>query len=247
MRLRILTWNIHKGIGGVDRRYRLGRIVEVLAHYDADVLLLQEVDEGARRTRFHRQVDAIGEALGIRHRQYGVNHRLRKGVGQYGNAILSRWPLYGVHNIDLTIKPKKARGVLLARTRVRVGANARTVILCNLHLGLSGIERQVQLRRFLESRPFHRLRAGTPIVLAGDFNDVWGTLGRRHLEPAGFRRIGSRVNTYPAWLPMRPLDGIFARGDLVGIQGFRSRLALAREASDHLPLVATAELLGMEG
>jgi endonuclease/exonuclease/phosphatase family metal-dependent hydrolase len=26
MRLRVVTWNIHKGIGGVDRRYRLERI-----------------------------------------------------------------------------------------------------------------------------------------------------------------------------------------------------------------------------
>ena len=43
MRLRILTWNIHKGIGGVDRLYRINRVVDVLREELPDVALLQEV------------------------------------------------------------------------------------------------------------------------------------------------------------------------------------------------------------
>lgn len=43
MRFRVLTCNIHKGIGGVDRRYRLQRVISVIAAYRADVVLLQEV------------------------------------------------------------------------------------------------------------------------------------------------------------------------------------------------------------
>ena len=40
MKLRVLTWNIHKGIGGVDRRYRPERVIEVIAHYEPDLVLL---------------------------------------------------------------------------------------------------------------------------------------------------------------------------------------------------------------
>ncbi len=41
MHLRLMTYNIHKGIGGVDRRYRLERIIETLALLELDIVLLQ--------------------------------------------------------------------------------------------------------------------------------------------------------------------------------------------------------------
>ena len=48
--LRVITYNIHKAIG-VDRRFRPQRIVDILRHYDADVVTLQEVDDGVPRSR----------------------------------------------------------------------------------------------------------------------------------------------------------------------------------------------------
>ncbi|MHC4971979.1 MAG: endonuclease/exonuclease/phosphatase family protein [Planctomycetota bacterium] len=240
MKLRVLTWNIHKAIGGVDRRYRPERVIEVIAHYGPDLVLLQEVDDGVPRSRFDRQIDVLGDALGLRHRTYGPNVRLRRG--RYGNATLSRWPLTDVRNIDLTIKPKKRRGALYARCRVRRGRRSRTLAVFNLHLGLAGFERKMQLRRFMRSQPFARLHDRTPVLLGGDFNDVYGTLGPKLLEPAGFRATGQTAATYPAIYPVRALDGLYVRGDLVGVRCGRSRLRLAREASDHLPLVADVEL-----
>jgi endonuclease/exonuclease/phosphatase family metal-dependent hydrolase len=243
MRLRVMTWNIHKGIGGVDRRYRPERITDVIAHYRPDVVFLQEVDEGARRSGFHRQVDVLGDAIGLRHRSFGPNVRLRLGPGQYGNAILSRWPLFEATNVDLTVPPKKRRGALYARCRVRAGRRSRTLALYNLHLGLAAYERKRQLRRFLESHPFSQLHHRTPILLGGDFNDLYGTIGPRLLEPAGFRRAGAPVHTYPAILPVRPLDALYLRGDLACTHCFPSRLELTRNASDHVPLVADLEMV----
>src|SRR6185436_5259721 len=89
--VRLLTWNIHKGIGGVDRRYSPGRVTEVLKHYDADVVLLQEVDDGVPRSGNDRQVDLIADVLDYKHRAFGGNVRLK--VGCYGNATLSRFPI----------------------------------------------------------------------------------------------------------------------------------------------------------
>jgi endonuclease/exonuclease/phosphatase family metal-dependent hydrolase len=242
MRLRAMTWNIHKGIGGIDRRYRPQRIVDVIAHYRPDVVFLQEVDEGARRSDFHRQVDVLGDALGLRHRIFAPNVRLRLGPGHYGNAILSRWPLFEPRNVDLTVAFKKRRGVLYARCRVRNGRYSRTIALYNMHLGLAAYERKRQLRRFLLSHPFAQLHHRTPILVGGDFNDLYGTLGPRLLEPAGFRRAGPAAHTYPAILPVRPLDALYLRGDLQCAHCFPSRLELTREASDHLPLVADLEM-----
>lgn len=241
MQLRILTYNVHKCIGGVDRRYEPERVRETISHYEPDVVCLQEVDSHAPRSNRDRQVDLLGDLLGFRHRTYFPNVTVRGG-GEYGNAILSRFPLTETTNIDLTIPPKKRRSVLHARYRVRLNghsaANTRTVHVYNMHLGLSGIERKVQLRKFLESHPFAGLDHRTPIVVVGDFNDVYGTLGRKLLVPAGFRGMVSPIRTFPAYAPLRALDAVYVRGRVEIRHVFRSRLDIAKRASDHLPLIA---------
>jgi endonuclease/exonuclease/phosphatase family metal-dependent hydrolase len=108
---------------------------------------------------------------------------------------------------------------------------------------LAGSERAEQLRRFLSSEPFKGLHHRTPIVLGGDLNDLWGSLGPRFLVPAGFSRAGTMVNTFPAVLPIRPLDGIFIRGDLRLHHFLPVANGLARQASDHLPLFAELDLM----
>jgi endonuclease/exonuclease/phosphatase family metal-dependent hydrolase len=239
VKLRVLTYNIHRAIG-VDRRFRPGRIASIIGYYHPDIAMLQEVDEGAPRSRGLDLGRELAEILGYEHYAIGHNVTLRKG--RYGNATLSRWPLTHACNIDLTIKPKKRRGALYARCRVRRERRSRTLAVFNLHLGLAGFERKRQLRRFLGSGPFARLHERTPVVLGGDFNDFYGTLGPKLLEPVGFRPTGPTAATYPSIYPVRALDALYVRGDLVGVRCGRSRLRVARDASDHLPLVADIQL-----
>jgi endonuclease/exonuclease/phosphatase family metal-dependent hydrolase len=105
-----------------------------------------------------------------------------------------------------------------------------------MHLGLSGVERKLQLRKFLASHPFVGLDHRTPIVVAGDMNDVWGTLGRKLFGPAGFR-ASEPIRTFPAYAPVRALDGIYVRGNVEIAHVQTSRMEAARRASDHLPLI----------
>jgi endonuclease/exonuclease/phosphatase family metal-dependent hydrolase len=242
MRFRVVTWNIHKGIGGLDRQYRPERVIRVLRELSPEVVLLQEVAADLPRAAHHDQLALLSSALEMRHFAFDPQHRFARGG--YGNAILSRWPLLDVHTLDLTIGTRKKRGVLQAKARVKLGRHTRTVLLYCLHLGLAGSERGMQLDRFLASHPFRGLHRRTPVVLGGDFNDLWGTLGPEFLLPVGFARAGALRNTFPAWLPIRPLDGIFVRGDAQPVGTHVARGALARNASDHLPLVAEIELSG---
>lgn len=241
MDLRVISWNIHKGIGGADRKYRLDRIVDLIQAVEPDVALLQEVAEGWPQARFEVQVDELREALGLPHVVFGPEHRFKQGG--YGNAILSRWPLHDTHHVDLTVGWRKKRGALQARTVVRRGGHQRTVVVNNLHLGLAGSERAEQLRRFLACEPFAGIASHTPLVVGGDLNDLWGSLGPKFLTPAGFQRAGPIQNTFPAYMPIRPLDGIFVRGDVQVHEAGAWTGPLARSASDHLPLVANIELL----
>ncbi len=236
MRIRLITYNIHKGIGGVDRRYRLERIVWTLAHYEPDIVLLQEVDEGARRSRRDRQVDLLGDALDLGYRAYQPNVTLREG--HYGNALLSRYPLKGIHDLDLTVPLKKRRRALMAHCQLRLDDHGRTLLVYNFHLGLARFERRIQMRRFLASTSLARTHEATAIIAAGDVNDGRGMLAKRLLVPSGFQLASGRTKTFPAVRPLRSLDQIFYRGHLTLDRCFPGRLKVARMASDHLPLIA---------
>ncbi len=242
MRVRVVTWNIHKGIGGMDRRYRLERTVEVLREIAPDVALLQEVSDDLPRSQFHDQAEMLAEALGMPHLAFHPEHRF--DMGGYGNAVLSKWPLFEQHHVDLTIGRRKRRGLLQVRARVPTADGSRTLVIHNTHLGLAGSERGQQLERFLSSPPFRGLHEETPVVVGGDLNDVWGTLGPDFLVPRGFRRAGPLQNTFPAALPIRPLDALFVRGN-VAVQraAHPVRTSLCRKASDHLPLVVDLSLV----
>jgi len=240
LRLRVVSYNIHKCIGGLDRRYDPERVIEVIRKLDADVVMLQEVDAGVTRSRGDRQVELLGEELGLPHRTWYPNVDVRGG-GHYGNAILSRYPLIESTNIDLSIRFKKKRSVLHGVLRVRHDDVDRTVHVYNMHLGLARYERVRQLATFLESQPFSHLHHDTPVVVGGDLNDVYGGLDSL-LAPAGFRGSERRPLTFPAWGPMRALDGIFVRGTMDFLKLSRCDSDLARRASDHRPILAEVRL-----
>ncbi len=243
--LRLLTWNIHTGIGGRDRRYEPERIADVIGHYDPDVVLLQEVDDGVPRSRQDHQAHMLADAMGYHHRAFGPNVKLKHG--RYGNATLSRLRITHSNNINLTFPMKKRRGALYTELKARVGRHRYTLHVFNTHLGLSGMERRWQVRKLLDARAMRSLDAHSRVVIGGDTNDWASALPRGQLRQSGFDCItggGARATrTFPAWAPVGALDRVFLRGALRCHHHFRSRLELARHASDHLPVVVDVEPL----
>jgi endonuclease/exonuclease/phosphatase family metal-dependent hydrolase len=239
MRVRIASFNIHRAIG-VDRQFRPERIVSILSYLAADVVLLQEVDEGAPRSRELDLARELAQGLGYPHVAVGHNVTLRKG--RYGNATLSRYPILRERNIDLTVGYRKRRGCQLAGRRHRLE-------VFNLHLGLSARERQQQAEMLARSGEFRGLREDVPCVVGGDFND-WRSLLQPFFEnDLGFRPANGgdsgaerRIKTYPSFFPQGPLDRIYFRGPFRLLAARPCRLGLCRVASDHLPLVTDLEL-----
>lgn len=234
-----MTWNMHKGIGGLDRRYDLGRIVDTIAAAKPDIVHLQEVDDDVPRSGHHRQSDELAKALAFEHHVFQPNVHLRRG--RYGNAILSRFPFAESHSLDLSIPFKKKRGAQIATCKLPHAHGTTALHLVNMHLGLVEFEQSMQLRKILAHRYFAAIPRGERLIVAGDFNDLFGRLGRRWLLPEGFHRAGQGTQTFPAFLPFRPLDQIHFRGALKLRHCFAERNRIAREASDHLPLVADFE------
>ena len=238
MQFRLMTYNIHKGIGGIDRRYDLRRVVEVIRQYESDIVFLQEVDQGVPRSRHDHQLEILAESLEYEYYSFQPNVPVKQGY--YGNAILSRYPLGPKLDLDLRVSIKKRRAALIAPVEITQGDRTLPMLLCNAHLGLSGFERSIQIRRILGRDELQQPTAST--IVGGDFNDVWGEHGRKLMFPSRFRCAVSRAKTFPAVLPVRSLDAIYYRGNLRLIGSFTGQTRLARRASDHLPVIADFEV-----
>jgi len=243
MRFRVMTWNIHRAIG-MDRKFRLERVVEVINHHRPDMLLLQEVDRGVARSRRLWLDHEIARACDFRYHTWAQAHVLTEG--SYGNATLSRWPIAKRRVIDLRMGWRKRRNCLY--TKLKSPRTGKNLHVLNWHLGLSAQERATQVARLLRSTTLRERKQRDAILLGGDTND-WRNLiyEQAGLQDAGFHawsehRRRKHIHTFPAKpKPIGALDKFFWRGiseERVAV----SRLALAREASDHLPLIGEFRL-----
>ena len=245
MRFRVLTYNIHRAIG-VDRRFRPERIIRIIESHEADIVLLQEVDEGVPRSREMDLARELAAALGYAHLAVGHNVTLRKG--RYGNATLSRHPILRERNIDLAIGMWKRRGCQHTAIVLEGHVGRRRLEVFNLHLGLSARQRERQVALLARSRELASLAPDVACLVGGDFNDWRSRLSPLFTEGLKFRSAdrslaGERpLLTYPAFFPRGPLDRIYYRGPLRLLSARRCRLRLSRIASDHLPVVADFEV-----
>ncbi len=231
----MLSYNIHKGIGGVDRKYELARIISTIDYYQPGIVLLQEVDDGVPRSRNHKQVDLIASSLGYDYQAFQANVFLRKGC--YGNAIISHYPITDHLDIDLTVPPKKRRRGLAIQFEINNETFSRSITLVNVHLGLAAFERAIQLQKLTQHPYVSSLSPDQPILLGGDFNDVWQNLCKKVLNAHGFVSALGKAKTYPAVYPSRALDRVFHRGCLKVDNAFVGHTKLVRAASDHLPVI----------
>lgn len=249
MRLRIMTYNIHRAIG-VDRRFRPDRIVRIAEHHAPDILLLQEVDDGVPRSREQDLARDLAQALGFPYFVVGHNVSLRKG--RYGNATLSRHPIVRERNIDLTIDSRKRRGCQHATIEIeKVRGHVHKVEVFNLHLGLIAQERVRQIGLLVRSKEFSDLDPHQATFVGGDFNDWRSLLHPIFTEVLRFGCVthknygyGGALRTYPSFSPRGGLDRVYHRGPIRPLTARTCRLRLSKVASDHLPIIADFDLHG---
>lgn len=219
--MRVATYNVHDCIGR-DGDFNPQRVAMVINELDVEMIALQEVT-----------LDHGGDLL----RQFEVTTGMKaidgtlfaRGVGRYGNLLLTRHRVVGNRLHDLLVGTREPRGVVDAF--LHNGSEHYRVLAT--HLGLSLGERRAQLGRLAEL--VNRNRA--PTVLLGDFNVWWS---RRPL--ALFARRGftyCAVPSFPNWRwPLGALDRIFVSPPLYYRACHRHTSELARVASDHWPVVA---------
>ena len=211
--LRIVSWNIQKGIG-MDFRRDLDRTVSVLRDADADVFGLQEVLE--------HQAELVARSL-------DCDWAWGPARPRFGNALYVRGGEVLSHRIhDLSVPRWEPRACLEALVSVR-GARVR-VFVC--HFGLGFREREIQAARLHDV--LRGAKSDAPRVVLGDFNE-WqrrGPVGRTLTRE--FPLAPAPRPTHPSPLPIFALDRIAWDPHLVGTVV----VANVRNASDHRMLCA---------
>jgi endonuclease/exonuclease/phosphatase family metal-dependent hydrolase len=232
--VRIATYNIHR-CRGMDRRVVPGRIIEVLRDIDADVIALQEViGSGPVGSG---QAEEIGAALGM---GWVMNSVRTLRQHQFGNVVLSRYPILHHSSYDLSWRTCESRHC----QRADLDINGQTLHVYNVHLGTAVLERRYQARRLASF--VHDRRIAGPKIILGDFNEWMKGLATKTLsslfESVDISRHLKRRRTYPGLFPVVHLDHIYYDGkvEVVSVEMPRTRKALM--ASDHLPLVANLEI-----
>lgn len=234
--VRILSYNIHKGLSQFNWRSVLEEIKEVIIHSRADIVCLQEigVNSKALAQEFSTQLEYLADTMWP-HYAYGKNSAYTSG--HHGNAVLSTWPITQFSNIDLTVSPFEKRGMLHAE--LQLGDNQFLDVFCT-HLNLFGLHRKKQIQLIHSYFQRHNLFE-KPVALTGDFNDWTATLDSDicqslNLQEGFYSCSGKHARTFPAWYPLLPLDRIYFRGiEAVKAQCLTDELTTA--LSDHLPIL----------
>jgi endonuclease/exonuclease/phosphatase family metal-dependent hydrolase len=234
--LKILTYNIHSGVGR-DGRCDLGRIQRILAEEQAAVAAIQEIE----RTTGADQVNEL--AMGLPATASFCATR-PAGGGAFGLAVLSPLRVLQCEKYDLSYgRAREPRYCLRTDLEVESGA---VLHVFNCHLGLGAWERRFQRDRMLSDAILLSEQLHHPVVLMGDFNDsplsVVHSGLRRHFRDA-FRAAGRRWGpTFRAGvIPIR-LDYIYVSPGIRVLDCVVRKDPLARVASDHLPVLATIEV-----
>ncbi|WP_039756007.1 endonuclease/exonuclease/phosphatase family protein [Chromobacterium haemolyticum] len=240
----VVTYNIHKGMSPLNRHVRLGDMASALESIDADVLFLQEVQgKNIERALQHASWPKLPQhhflARRLDHKAaYGLNAAYEHG--HHGNALLTRFPINTWCNRDISVNRFESRGLLHCQL-TPAGWKRPVVTLCG-HFNLLARDRRKQ---FLDLARYVRenVPEDAPLILAGDFND-WREEATDHLmDSLGLVEVfdqlfGRHARSFPARMPMLPLDRIYVRGlKPLGAEVLKG--APWSRLSDHLPLSAS--------
>lgn len=237
--LRIMTYNVHRCVGA-DGRADPRRIAEVIAECKPDIVALQELDVGRRRTGGIDQAHAIAQHLGM---CFHFHPAILIEEERYGDAVLTSLPMR-------VIEAGRLPGTSLLEPRgaiwVAVEADDVELQIINTHLSLIAYERLMQVETLLGPRWIGHPSCRDPFILLGDFNAIRRSLAYRRLSfklrdaQLGLERRPRR--TFPARMPMLRIDHMFCSPSVEVLSVDVPRTRLARIASDHLPLVMDCRL-----
>jgi len=237
--LRVMSYNVHHGAAIADRSIADNMVVQakILREQNPDLVALQEIDNRCRRSGSVDQTQRYAQLTRLNGR---FGRFMDYDGGQYGLAVLSRFPVDEVKLLDLPPGRAEPRIALILTAEVAEGVN---VLFVNVHFDwyAKSKERVLQARKLVE----HLKESDLPIIVAGDYNAQRNSPTLEVFEEAGFEYVGKRGSafTFDAKNPSIEIDHVFIRdGAKMKISTEKITVLEETVASDHRPIVTTVYL-----
>ena len=227
-KIRLVAYNI-KHCRGMDSRVDLKRIASVIAKLKPDLVALQEVDHTCTRSGKVDQAAALGNLLGMHHR---FGEFMDFQGGQYGMAVLSRFPFHKSvrHQLTPGAEPRCALEVM-----VRPTESGPLLSFVSIHNDWTREPFRVAQANDLIMALRKRQH---PVVLAGDFNAGPKAESLTRLRASGFTVLAKEqgAKTFPSPAPRIEIDYFMTRGIALPSPPLTT-VHDERIASDHRPIV----------
>ncbi len=231
-----MTYNIHHGVG-TDKRLDLSRISEVIRKSDADIIALNEVDKDfSRRSGYEDQITLLADELNM-NKAFAPSVSIKtngSSVKQYGNALLSRYPIIRQEVFHFNFVAGLVEGRSLLHATVEV--NNKPIKIYVTHLSINPYLHNLQTNYIKQA--IHN--QSDPFILMGDWNMRPGSRSWKKMHHT-YKDVWYQVHhkggyTYPSHRPRIRLDYIFVnrRMEVVDAEVMND----IPQASDHLPLRA---------
>jgi endonuclease/exonuclease/phosphatase family metal-dependent hydrolase len=244
MKLKILTYNIHKGFDWGKKNYFLADIKNLVKSSRANIVFLQEVvgenTKYKKKGMIDSQFEFIADSVWT-HYSYAKNAVYDHG--HHGNLILSEYPIESWENINISTNAFEKRGLLYCKIAISEKINLN--IIC-VHLDLLNRGRHIQYKMIQEYIHSLNLPPNAPLILAGDFND-WNNQAKEAIEnnlqmiEVHKSQHGILARTFPAALPILCLDRIYIKNMKV-VHSYVLPKVEDNHFSDHLPLFCEVQL-----
>ncbi|WP_437918685.1 endonuclease/exonuclease/phosphatase family protein [Sphingobacterium sp. LRF_L2] len=226
----MLTYNVHHGAPANSEVVNLEHIAAVIKQSNAELVALQEIDVNVPRSGNINQAEQLAELLGM---EYHFSKSIDYQGGEYGVAILSKYPLINKRRVELPMPiPGEKRSVALATVRLPDG---KTIEFGSTHLDLNVPNRTAQAE-FLNGLS---LTEAAPLFIGGDYNAERNTTEMILLQQEySLSCVNGCPNSYPVRNPTKSIDLIVANKLAVKKYNVLSAVAMTGQyASDHLPVV----------
>lgn len=225
--LRVLTYNIHHGEGR-DGKFDYERLAKIITDLEPDVVALQEVDRKTRRSNGVDQAVLLGKLTGM---NPAFGNAMYFQGGEYGEALLSRFPMDEVKAHHLPFRPGQEPRTALA-ARIKPDNGLPEFIFVGTHLCHQSNETRTE-----QTQQINRLfpaEEGLPVILAGDLN------ARKDSDPMNVLLTERWIDVTA---PQSRIDYVLVRSQDTW-RVAEVTVVDERVASDHLPVLAVLEWTG---
>jgi endonuclease/exonuclease/phosphatase family metal-dependent hydrolase len=226
--IRVMDYNLHGGFNTAGR-LDLETLANIIEESGADVVGLQEVSRGWLIWGSTDMLNWLSQRLDMPYVSGPTSD------AQWGNAILSRYPI-----VSAEASPLPPDNLLIRRGYIvaEIDVGSANLIVIDTHF--SHRDEQDEIRELQASVLINAWGDAPSTVIVGDMNAVPDSDAMRILSSAGLVNVAAEIGTPPIYTspadnPSRQIDYIWTSPDL----GFSDLEIFQASASDHLPLVAT--------